>query len=236
MKQNGMQLFKNAIYTILSLQERFLRYRLNKTIGAKSNSKRKRHYFAGNMVDLSTLAEAERQRLEDELTLILKNYNFEPERILEYIKKQGTKVFYIENASKMLNPIGENEGFIYPSKGSRALYLALATEKAIKFKTDEMFVLSKGEINKYYFIYHLYNWFAFKHGIAGMEPEAQELLKKYLFETADTKELQLAEIYQLKDAIRQDKAAIEFVIKLCRNYDGAKQALDKMKNDGSAKL
>ena len=69
-----------------------------------------------------------------------------------------------------------------------------------------------------------------------MDTESQELLKKYLFTDADTKELQLAEIFKLKDAIRQDKASIEFVVKLCRNYEGAKQALDKMKNDGSANL
>ena len=99
-----------------------------------------------------------------------------------------------------------------------------------------MFVLSKGNINKYYFIYHFYNWFAFKHNIAGLDNESQRLLKKYLFETSDTKDLQLADIYKLKDAIRQDKAAIEFVIKLCRNSDGTKQALRKMQNEGSAKL
>ena len=48
--------------------------------------------------------------------------------------------------------------------------------------------------------------------------------------------MQLADIYKLKDAIKQDKASIEFVIKLCRNYDGTKQALNKMKNKGSANL
>ena len=69
-----------------------------------------------------------------------------------------------------------------------------------------------------------------------MDTESQELLKKYLFSSADTKELQLSEIFKLKDAIRQDKASIEFVIKLCRNYDGAKQALTKIQNEGSAKL
>ena len=99
-----------------------------------------------------------------------------------------------------------------------------------------MFVLSKGNINKYYFIYHFYNWFAFKNNISGLDTGSQELLRKYLFETADTKSLQLADIYRLKDAIRQDKAAIEFVIKLCRNYDGTKQALEKMKTSGSASL
>ena len=96
-----------------------------------------------------------------------------------------------------------------------------------------MFVLSKGGINKYYFIYHLYNWYAFKHNIAGMDSSSQELLKKYLFTDADTKTLQLEDIYKLKDAIKQDKASIEFVIKLCRNYDGAKQALEKLKDSGA---
>ena len=231
-----MQLFKNFIYTILSIQEKFLNMRLSKTLSAKNTSKKKTHYYKGSTLTLSSLAEAEKLQLEEEINLILKKYNYEPEEILKYIKTQGTKVFYIENASKLLNPIGENEGFIYPAKGSKALYLSLATEKTIKFKTDEMFVLSIGNINKYYFIYHLYNWFAFKHKIAGLDSESQRLLKKYLFETSDTKNLQLSEIYKLKDAIHQDKAAIEFVVKLCRNYEGTKQALDKMKNEGSANL
>ena len=99
-----------------------------------------------------------------------------------------------------------------------------------------MFILSKGAINKYYFLYHFYNWYAFKNNIMGLDREAQELLNKYLFETTDTKNLQLADIYKLKDAIRQDKAAIEFVIKLCRNYEGTKQALKKMHEAGSARL
>ena len=231
-----MPMFKKILYQILSLQEKYLRHRLSKTIGVKNTSKKKRHYFNGGLLDLSTLAESEKQKLEEELTRILKEADFEPEKLLEYIKVNGTKVYRIENAGSILNPIGENEGFIYPAKGSRALYLSLALDKKISFKTDEIFVLSKGEINKYYFIYHFYNWYAFKHNIAGMDSESQELLKKYLFETPDTSELQLADIYKLKDAIRQDKASIEFVIKLCRNYEGAKQALNKLKDEGGANL
>lgn len=229
-------MLKKIIYGILSIQEKILKYQLSKTLGVKNKSKRKRHYLAGCTLDLNALADCEKQKLEEEIALLLKKYNYEPLELLKYIEKQGTKVFFIDKASKLLNPIGENEGFIYPAKGSLAMYLSLATSKKTALKTDEMFVLSKGEINKYYFIYHFYNWFAFKHGIAGMDSESQKLLKKYLFENSDTKELQLADIYKLKDAIKQDKASIEFVVKLCRNYDGAKQALDKMKNDGSAKL
>ena len=231
-----MKLLKNIIYNILSLQEQILRQRLSKTIGVKNQSKRKRHYTKGCVLDLSTMAEVEKQKLEEELKLILEKYNYEPEKLLEYIKTQGTKVFYIANAASILNPVGENEGFIYPASGARAFYLSLAIQKKAQFKTDEMFVLSKGEINKYYFIYHFYNWYAFKHNIACLDRDSQELLKKYLFYNGDTKELQLADIYKLKDAIKQDKASIEFVIKLCRNYEGTKQALEKMKDTGSASL
>ena len=98
-----------------------------------------------------------------------------------------------------------------------------------------MFILNKENINKYYFIYNFYNWYAFKHNIYGLDSEAQELLNKYLFSNSDEdiKNLQLADIYKLKDAIKQDKSAIEFVFKLCQNYDGAKTALEKLKNDGA---
>ena len=229
-------MLKNIIYWFLSVQEKILKHRLSKTLGVKNASKRKRHYNNGCTLDLNTMADIEKQKLEDEINLILKKYNYEPKEILNYIRNQGTKIYFVDNASKLLNPIGENEGFIYPASGSLALYLSLAAEKKPRLKTDEMFVLSKGEINKYYFIYHFYNWFAFKHGIAGMDANSQKLLKKYLYSGVETKELQLSEIYQLKDAIKQDKASIEFVVKLCRNYDGAKQALDKMKNNGSANL
>ncbi len=231
-----MQLLKNIIYNILSVQDKILRLRLNKTIGVKNKSKRKQHYSSGCTLNLNSMAEAEKNELEFKITNILKTYEYNPLRILDYVKSQGTEVIFIKDAKKILNPIFENEGFIYPCKGRKALYLSLAINKKFALKTNEMFVLSEGEINKYYFIYHFYNWFAFKNNIAGLDSESQELLKKFLFTSADTKELQLEEIYKLKDAIQQDKASIEFVIKLCRNYDGVKQALTKMQNEGSAKL
>ena len=231
-----MTIIKNCIHSILKIQEKILRFQLSKTIGVKNFSKRKRHYSDGCTLDLNSMADIEKQELEDKISNILKTYDYNPSRILGYVKAQGTQVKFLKDAKRLLNPIGENEGFIYPAKGHKALYLSLGVNGKFALKTDEMFILSEGEINKYYFIYHFYNWYAFKHNILGLDCESQELLKKYLFTPADTKELQLADIYKLKDAIRQDKASIEFVVKLCRNYDGAKQALDKMHNEGSAKL
>lgn len=216
-------------------QEKFLRYRLAKTIGIKGTSKRKQHFSNGCRLDLNSIADSDKERIEAEMLNILSSCDYNPENVLKYISKHGTKVIYSSDSKKILHPIRENEGFIYPTNGLKALYLSLALFKVPKLKTKEMFVLSKGEINKYYFLYQFYNWYSYKNNIDGMDVYSQKLLKKYLFTQNDTKELQLADIYKLKDAIKQDKFAIEFVIKLCKNYDGAKNALEKLKN-GGAKL
>lgn len=228
-----MSLFKNLIYFILSVQEKILTKNLSRTIGIKNHSKRKKFYTEGCFLSLEALAQSEKEKMEEELLLILKSANYNPKEVLEYIKKHSTDVYFIEKAS-YLNSIGENEGFIYPQKGLKALYISLLTQGKIRFKTPELFILSKGEINKYYFIYHFYNWYAFKHNIAGLDTESQELLKKYLFSDENLNKLQLADIYKLKDAIKQDKASIEFVVKLCRNYEGSKQALEKLKDQGTS--
>ena len=148
-----MNLFKSLVYSILSLQEKALKRKLSKTIGAKNNSKRKKYYTNGCFLSLESLADSEKQKIEDELELILKTCNYNPNEVLEYVKKHGTSVYYIKN-SKALNSIGENEGFVYPTKGFKALYLSMLVQSKFAFKTQEMFILTKGEINKYYFIYH----------------------------------------------------------------------------------
>ena len=62
-----------------------------------------------------------------------------------------------------------------------------------------------------------------------------DLLNKYLYNSSDEEiaKLQLNEIYKLKDAIKQDKIAIDFVLKLCQKYESSKKALEKLKTDGA---
>ena len=228
-----MRAFKNFIYFILSLQEKILTSRLKKTIGVKS-SNRKEYFSSGCFLTLDTIAESEKNKMEEELSLILKAANYEPKEILKYIEKHGTEVFCIDNL-KLLNSIGIAEGFIYPLKGFKAMYLASIVKKKLCFKTNEMFVLGIGDINKYYFIYHFYNWYAFTHGIVGIDTESFELLNKYLYNANEEElnSLQLADIYKLKEVIKQDKSAIEFVIKLCKQQETSKKTLDKIKDSGA---
>ena len=229
-------MIKKLLYKILSIQEQILKAQLSRTIGVKNNSKKKKHYFQGCLIELNSLAELEKKEFENKILAIIKQCEYSPEKILNYIKNRGYTVIFDTNAKSILNPIGKNEGFIYPTKGLKALYLTFSLGLKPSFSTKEMFVLPKGNINKYYFLYHFYNWFAYKNNITGLDRESQELLKKFLFSSQDTKELQLSEIYKLKDAINQDKAAIEFVIKLCTNIDGNQQAIEKIQTKGSALL
>ena len=148
-----MDLFKKFVYLILAVQEKFLTARLNRTLGTKHTSKRKKVFGNGVMLSLDSLAESERTQMEAEIDLILKNSNYETEKVLDYIKNQGTKVFYVDKP-EYLHSIGENEGFIYPQKGAKALYLVLLTGQKAALHTPEMFILPKGELSKFYFVYH----------------------------------------------------------------------------------
>lgn len=229
-----MSFYKNLLLFVLSVQEKILTKKLNKTLGVKHFSKRKNKYNDGCLLTLDSIAESEKQKMEEELFLILKSYNYEPKEILNYIEKHDTKVFYLKN-ERLLNIIGEEFGFIYPQKGMRALFLGLITEKKILFKTNDSFIVSSGNINQYYFIYNFYNWYAYKHGIEGLDTDTQKLLNKFLSNPTndDFSQLQLAEIYKLKDAIKQDKSAIEFVFKLCQRFEATKKAMEKIKDDGA---
>ena len=227
-----MDLFKKILLIIFSLQEKILTARLNKTLNTKQTAKRKKVYANGVLLSLDSFADKEREELEAECEAILKTSEFKPEKVLEYIKQQ-TGVYYIDN-SQYLYAIGENQGFIYPQKGLKAIYLSLLIKNKPLFNTPEMFILAKGEINKYIFMYHFYNWFMFKHNIAGIGADEINLLNKYLYNAGedDINKLQLNDIYKLKDAIAQDKAAINFVIKLCKNFETSKIALEKLKDKG----
>lgn len=228
-----MNIIKDFVYLILTIQEKLLLKKLHKTIGVKNGSKIKHFWGNSCLINLNSIAEADKQKMEEELILLLKKFDFNPNEILKYVSNQGTQVFVTDNAKKLYT-IQENEGFFYPQKGIKALCLNLITSGKFSFKTPEMFILSKGEINKYFFIYNFYNWYAFKHGIYGVTPDTQAMLNKYLLNPKDenVKKLQLEDIYKLKNAISQDKASIEFVFKLCQQYETSKQALNKLKNDG----
>ena len=228
-----MRVLKDFSYFILSIQEKILTCRLKKTLEIKPSAKRKQYYLSGCSLNLESLAESERIKMEEELALILKASNYNPHEVLKYVEKHGTEVFYLDNL-KLINSVGISEGFVYPLKGFKAMYISSIVKKKLDLKTNEMFILGLGDINTYYFMYHFYNWYAYKHGVNGIDIESMELLDKYLQDNDENlSSLQLSDIYKLNEAIRQDKAAIDFVINLCRKQEASQNALKKIKDTGA---
>lgn len=237
--QNLIQKF---IYFILAIQEKTL----NKSSGRKmrtsfSHSTSKHVYAKGSSLTLTGKTEKNKERLKQDVSTILKKYENDPEKLLKFIKKNGTCVYKIPFADFALKLLGREEGFVGALKGFEALYLSLfvsvMTKGALKpsFSTEAMFVLKNQPANKYYMIQQFHKWYAMKLDLPGFDDVSQEKFQKFLNSSSDNeiKALSMDEIIGLKEAIARDVEAINFVIELAKATDGSKKALQKLTAGGA---
>ena len=209
-----------------------------------TNSTTKTHIDANTTMRLTTETEKNKEKMDFCVkNIILQNIET-PENLLVYIKEHGTGVWKPPFADKILSVIKEEEGFITPLRGLKALYLNIAlgifTEKkfSLALKTDAMFVLRDLPVNIYYMIHQFHKWYGFTMNLPGYDEETQENFKKAFsdIKEGDFSGMSVGEIIGLKEAIARDAEAIDFVIKLAKEKSGAKKALDKMKKDGGANI
>ena len=175
---------------------------------------------------------------EEKIEKIIEKFINTPEKLFEYIKGAGTNVYKIKNADKILSFIKEQEGFILPQSGLKALYLNLILNKKISFKTSEMFVLRSFRVNSCAVTYQFYNWYCYKMKLEGYETKTQKKFK-HVFEICETNkidEMSFEEILELKSAIKRDIEAINFVKKFVIKTSMAKENLAKIKNGQAIKV
>ncbi len=165
---------------------------------------------------------------------ILDKYKSDPKKLIEYIKGANTPIYLVKNPEKILSKIKEEQGFIMPQKGICALYLNLILNKKISFETSEMFIISK-DFSPYLFVYEFYKWHSYKTGAKGYEKNTQEKYKK-LFSLKNQDELTFDEIIELKQAIRRDIEAIEFVKKYSQKNQQSKKVFGKIKQGQCANI
>ncbi len=230
-----MKIFLKLIF---NMQEKKAHFNAGKNLYSYKNGTTSSHItsFATVSFDLKT---REKMRLmkENVKALVKKNIKT-PEKLLEYVEKSGTKVIKNPYADKILSYVKEEEGFITPKSGFEALYLNLLLNKKISSKTPEMFVLRDLPLNIYVMSHQFHKWYSYKMKLPGYDSAAQENFKK-VFEFSDPKkveQLSYQEIMSLKDAIRRDVDAIEFVLELSREHEGSKKTLDKIKSGEKARL
>lgn len=233
---------QKLIYSVLAIQEKILRKKLGRNLKPiYSNTTSKKSFAQAASLELTAETEKNKVKLKNNVTVILKKYENNPQKLLEFIKKSGTKVYKIPFANKILSLISYEEGFVIATKGFKSLYIniiinILAGEK-IKFslKTEPMFVLRDLPLDQYYMIQQFHKWYAMKLNLPGFDAEAQNNFQRFLNSNDnDVKSLSVEEILGLKDAIARDVEAINFIVNLAKSTAGSKNALKKITAGGAS--
>ncbi len=234
-----MNIFNRIKYFFLAIKEKNLQNKLKNTTKRSYSNKTSKTVY-GNAADLTLNSQTEQiiMNVRNNVSAIVKKTNCNPDELLEYIKVAKTPVYKIDYADKLLRVIQEEEGFICPQQGLTALYLSLITHKFPKLKTEPMFVMRKGNIDKFYLLHHFYRWYSLKADLPGFDKESQKLLKLFLQSEDENvfNSLSMESILNLKEAIARDQEATDFVLEYTKQIEGSKNVLNKIKEDGSAQI
>lgn len=234
---------QKLLYSVLTFQETILKKRLGRKFKSiYSNSSSKRAFGQSVSLQLTSETEKNKEKLQNNIKVILKKYENKPEKLLKFVEKNGTKVYRIPFANKILKLIGNEEGFISEAKGIKGLFLntvipLCACEKPnLSIHSKSMFVLRNIPMDSYLMIQQFHKWYAMKLKLPGFDAESQNNFQKFLIPSNDAKikDLSVDEILGLKEAIARDVEAINFLIDFAKSTAGSKNALKKMMAGGAS--
>lgn len=238
-----LDFIQKFIYYFMSLQEKTLRRKsFRNTETNYSNATSKRVFGFAASLEISSQTKNNKIKLESSVKNLLKKYDNDPDKLLEFVKKSGTDVYRIPFADKILGLIGYEEGFISSMDGFKALYLnivvSLLSREKINFSLHikPMFVLRNMPPDIYCMVQQFYKWYAMKLNLPGFDSQSQKNFQKFLAPSQDEniKELSIEEILGLKEAIARDVEAINFIVDLAKNTSGSKNAMKKIVMGGAS--
>lgn len=235
-----MDFIQKIIYFILELQGKKLKKQ--SLCHTFSSSSAQKSFNCAATLELNTEKKKKQLKLDTNVTEIIKKFENSPEKLLAFVRKQGTEVYKIPHAKKILKAIGFEEGFIGETKGTKALYLNIVTSIASKeglklsFTKAPVFIVSNLELDKLLMIQQFHKWYAMKLELPGFDEKSQENFQKFMEKSNDTdiKELTIDEIIGLKEAIARDVEAINFAIDLAKSGVGSQQAHKKITSGGAS--
>lgn len=230
---------------ILFINRILLEKKYRVKLGSKTNisvGTTKKVFLGDEVLEITSETLKNRDKLNAKVSKIVKENLKTPQKLFDYIEKNGTHVYKLNHADVILNFIKEEEGFVTELKGFKAFYLnfmiSLLKEKKLSFKfyTPAMFVLRDMEVDPYYMSHQFYKWFGYKMKLPGYDYKTQENFKTTFKTLAnqDISKLSLDEIVAVKEAINRDNEAIEFVLNLCRENSTSKKVLFKILKGQSA--
>ena len=173
---------------------------------------------------LNFVSENEKLREEAEKTAekIVMNFRNDTDKALEFLKKKNVKVYRTKFAVKLLQNIGEKQGFISPLKGFKAFYMNFVFglicdgKINISFETKPLFVFNRNNVEPFYLAAQIYKWVALKKKMPGFEFEVQEKFKKLYNKMTEQEinKLSTEEIFAVKEALARENEAADFGLRL----------------------
>lgn len=216
----------------IGFRAKALQKMLNKTF---SNSMGKTIISSTEKVTLNSKSLQLVDEVKEAVGAIAKTAHNNPQKLLDYVEANGTKVYKIVNANKVLEKINEHTGLITELKGVKALYVNILTGSGLGFKTKPMFIISNKQLDYYMLLREFYLWYSLKKNLAGFDFKTQEKFKKYIknLNKVSFKGLSYGEMLDIQEAISRDKEANEFVIKLLQETGGDTGILGRITSGGA---
>lgn len=186
---------------------------------------------------LSTKTEEIKKEIHAELKAKIKKYITTPEKLLQYYQLKGIKVYRIKNAENLLSKLGEEEGFITPLKGIKAILVNCLITKEFNFSTKEMLIFDTGKLEIYTLSRALYKYYGYKKNLPGYDYKSQEVFKNIYSKRKNSnkafEKCSIQDILACKEALARDIESIKFTVELSNEYQNAKAALKKLKESSA---
>ena len=196
-------------------------------------------------IKINAQTELQKKEVDEKLKAIIKKYINSPEKLIQFIKSQGIKIYKIKKAEKVLAKIGEEEGFITPLKGINAFVLNFAigilAENSIRFglSTKEMIVLDINNNEIYTIARALYKYYGFKNKMPGYDYKSQKIYKRVYNNRNTTSPFggcSIKDLQKCKEAIARDMESINFTTLISMEFENTKKALAKLRTTNSINL
>jgi len=217
-----MNLFQRVLYLMLFAKERFLSFRLSKHLkNSYANSTSKTVIGQAATLDINAQTKSNIEIVKNEMAELVNKSKFSADVLLEYIKSKEIKTIFIKDATKILNLMGEEQGFITERKGFDGFIINLLLVNGFSFNSKPVVVLEYGNKDFYYLLFTVYKICGYLHKLPGYDFEAQKLFKMYakFGDKADTTKLKIEELNALKQAVARDNEASTFVIEVSKQRD-----------------
>lgn len=209
------------------------------------NSTSKYSMTAECTMELSSRTDEKKKEINDYLKQIVKKYIENPEKLIQYIRLKGALVYRLDNADNILSKFGEEEGFITPQKGIKAILLTMLLSlfgdcsAKINYSTPEIFIFNKKTPEIYTIVRAMHKYCSFKNNLPGFDSKSQSAFKKvYGKKNTGVKinNMPLKDVLACKDALARDLEAINFTLQLSLEYEQSKKTLKKIITDKNANI